>query len=221
MRRISLAVALVGAVAVTGCSGGTSPAPETDTGAAKGVTDSYYYVNLFRTPVGGIVSSTVAPGTGPAINCGASNVDVTPALVTTGTSTTGVTEVITICTVAAPCACSVAIPCQGQVPEVTTGTSTTGFLRVTNTCTVAASCTCSAATPCWPVQQFSYTPYVPAADSCGLNGQTQFQWGQTVTLTATPQGTNRFIGWAGDCSGTATCILTAGADKTVVAIFGP
>jgi predicted CxxxxCH...CXXCH cytochrome family protein len=64
--------------------------------------------------------------------------------------------------------------------------------------------------------------YFSGANSCGVQGQTQFPWTQTVTLTAAPQGTNAFIAWAGDCAGSApTCTLSAGADKTVVAIFGP
>ena len=68
-----------------------------------------------------------------------------------------------------------------------------------------------------------YTPvYFAGGSSCGTQGQTRFQWTQTVILHAAPQGTNVFIGWAGDCSGTIpTCTLSAGADKTVVAIFGP
>ena len=68
-----------------------------------------------------------------------------------------------------------------------------------------------------------YDPvYYSGASNCGIQRQTQFQWTQTVTLTATPQGTNAFISWAGDCAGASpTCTLSAGADKTVVAIFGP
>ena len=68
-----------------------------------------------------------------------------------------------------------------------------------------------------------YNPvYYTGASSCGLEGQTRFQWSQAVTLTAAPQGTNVFLGWAGDCSGgTPTCTLSAGADKAVVAVFGP
>ena len=71
--------------------------------------------------------------------------------------------------------------------------------------------------------EYAYT-YYNGAGSCGANGQTQIQWAQTVVLTAVPQGSNVFIGWAGDCSGVGTCTLntlTNGADKTVVAIFGP
>ena len=68
-----------------------------------------------------------------------------------------------------------------------------------------------------------YDPvYYSGASSCGIQRQTKFQWTETVTLTATPRDTNAFIGWAGDCAGTApTCTLSAGADKSVVAIFGP
>jgi OmcA/MtrC family decaheme c-type cytochrome len=142
MRRISLALALVGAVAVTGCSGGNKPAANTDSGVQKGVTDQYYFVNLFSKPVGGVVTSDIG-----GINCGA----------------------------------------QSQTPNGSV---------------------------------YSYSYYNIGGVETSVCGQTQFQWVQTVTLHAAPQGSNVFIGWAGDCSGKNDCVLSAGADKTVVAIFG-
>lgn len=42
-----------------------------------------------------------------------------------------------------------------------------------------------------------------------------------ITLTATPDPGFTFIGWSGDCSGTADCILTINAPKTVSATFAP
>jgi hypothetical protein len=74
----------------------------------------------------------------------------------------------------------------------------------------------------------------PSIDRCGesnpggcgtLNAdgfrQTIYAWTDTVVLTATPDPGKVLISWAGDCSGNApTCTLTAGADKTVVAVFG-
>jgi OmcA/MtrC family decaheme c-type cytochrome len=71
MRRISLALALIGAVAVTGCTGGNKPAANTDTGTQKGVTNQFYFVNLFSLPVGGVITS--ADG---KINCGATGIAV-------------------------------------------------------------------------------------------------------------------------------------------------
>jgi OmcA/MtrC family decaheme c-type cytochrome len=78
--------------------------------------------------------------------------------------------------------------------------------------------------------QYVFTPYLAgevtgvtvAASACGgPNRQTQILWTQqTVTLKAFPGPGNDFISWAGDCSGAGDCILTPGADKTVVAIFG-
>jgi OmcA/MtrC family decaheme c-type cytochrome len=128
MRRISLALALIGAVAVTGCTGGKAPAVSTGSGTEKGSAGNFFYVNLFTVPEGGTVRSS-----DNRINCGAA----------------------------------------------------------------------------------------AGATLCGTLGQTQYLWAQTVTLTATPVAPNVFISWAGDCSGTGTCVLTAGADKTVVAVFGP
>jgi len=62
-----------------------------------------------------------------------------------------------------------------------------------------------------------YNPeYYPGANRCG---HFVYQWNETPTLSATAQSGYTFSGWAGDCSGTAPCTLTAGADKTIVASF--
>ena len=156
MRRIPLALAILGAATVTGCMGGAKSSPTTGSDAQKGVTGQYFVVNLQQPPVGGTITSSAG-----GIDCGASAVTVDD-------------------TVSPP--------------------------------------------------QYAYT-YISSA--CGVNGQTRFPWFQadgttltSVTLTAAPAPGKVFISWAGDCSGGAnsaglgTCVLTAGADKSVVAIFG-
>jgi hypothetical protein len=146
MRRISLALVLLGVGTVTGCYEAKKAASPATAETAKGVTGQYFYVNLFSPPIGGIVTSDVG-----GIDCGASSATVSNA-------------------VSPP--------------------------------------------------QYVYAWYGSAPGQSNHCGQTQFQWAQTVVLTVTPQGGNAFLGWAGDCSGTGTCTLTNGADKTVVAIFG-
>jgi hypothetical protein len=48
-----------------------------------------------------------------------------------------------------------------------------------------------------------------------------FNPGQSVTLTARPNGGFSFLGWGGSCSGTrTTCTLTMNGDKNVSASFG-
>jgi hypothetical protein len=62
-----------------------------------------------------------------------------------------------------------------------------------------------------------------AGINCGTNGTTcsaQFNAGATVTLTASPDSGAPFVGWAGACSGTGSCVLQMVADKQVFAIFG-
>jgi hypothetical protein len=69
--------------------------------------------------------------------------------------------------------------------------------------------------------QYVYTWYGAAPSQSNLCSHAQVPWAQTVVVRALPQGGNAFLGWAGDCSGISpTCTLTAGADKTVVALFG-
>jgi uncharacterized repeat protein (TIGR02543 family) len=56
--------------------------------------------------------------------------------------------------------------------------------------------------------------------SCGR----RFAPGQAVTLTETPDGNtpSTFVGWGGDCQGTApTCTLTMSKDMDVTATWGP
>src|SRR5262249_18391955 len=42
---------------------------------------------------------------------------------------------------------------------------------------------------------------------------------QMVTLTAAPDAVSTFVGWNGNCGGTADCPLTMDADKSVGAVF--
>jgi hypothetical protein len=150
MTRFWSAILLAVTVALTGCMSGkpTESAPSATT-AKKGQFGSYYYVNLFTPPVGGVITSSE---TTPRINCGASSLGKPKA-------------------------------------------DADGVLQ--------------------------YDPvFYPGASSCGdAQGQTQYQWGDTVVLTAAASTGYTFYGWAGDCSGSGACTLTAGADKTVVAVF--
>jgi hypothetical protein len=161
MRRISLALALMGAVAVTGCSSGGNSTP-TSSGVQHGTQGKNFYVNLFTPPMGGFIASSDG-----SINCGASAKSI----------------------------------------------ATSGGVSV-----------------------YSYTNYAKDAFSAGVPaavtdacGQKQFNWYTdatkttltTVTLTVAAAPGNSFVGWAGDCTGSApTCTLTAGPDASVVAIFG-
>ncbi len=65
----------------------------------------------------------------------------------------------------------------------------------------------------------------PAGISCGGPGLVCTGWfaeGTTVTLTATPDAGQSFAGWAGDCSGTGTCVVSMVGAQSVSAVFtGP
>jgi uncharacterized repeat protein (TIGR02543 family) len=60
----------------------------------------------------------------------------------------------------------------------------------------------------------------PAAINCGGTCTANFDFGQRVTLTATPGANSAFTGWAGGgCSGTGTCTITITAATGVTATF--
>ena len=59
----------------------------------------------------------------------------------------------------------------------------------------------------------------PAGINCGSSCSGSYQQGSMVTLTATPSAGFTFQGWGGACSGTANCVLTMDADKSVTASF--
>jgi len=59
----------------------------------------------------------------------------------------------------------------------------------------------------------------PAGISCGLDCDETYGSAVSVTLTATPDAGSTFTGWAGDCSGLGSCIVTMSADRSVRADF--
>ena len=61
----------------------------------------------------------------------------------------------------------------------------------------------------------------PAGISCGAQCAADYNYGATVTLTASPTGSGTFTGWTGACSGTGACNVTMNAAKTVGATFSP
>jgi serine/threonine-protein kinase len=60
----------------------------------------------------------------------------------------------------------------------------------------------------------------PAGVDCGSTCSATFAVGTPVALTATAQG-GVLTGWAGACTGAASCSVTLGADSQVTATFAP
>ena len=54
---------------------------------------------------------------------------------------------------------------------------------------------------------------------CGSECTATYLQGESVTLTAAPDGTSTFTGWGGACSGTGTCIVLMDDNKSVTATF--
>src|SRR6185295_14902318 len=66
------------------------------------------------------------------------------------------------------------------------------------------------------------TGTVASADTfinCGSTCTRTFTFGNVVTLTSAPIGSNTFAGWSGDCSGMGSCTLTMSSTKNVIATF--
>lgn len=59
----------------------------------------------------------------------------------------------------------------------------------------------------------------PAGIDCGALCSAEYDYGTSVTLTATAAGGSTFAGWSGDCSGTGTCVLSMTANHSATATF--
>jgi WD40 repeat protein len=62
---------------------------------------------------------------------------------------------------------------------------------------------------------------LPSGNGGSISGSTKenYNSGETVNLTATPEQCYAFTGWSGDCNGSSTCQLTMDSDKSVNANF--
>lgn len=59
----------------------------------------------------------------------------------------------------------------------------------------------------------------PAGINCNTDCSQTFTAGSLITLTPVADPFSVFSGWSGSCSGTGDCVVTANADKSVIATF--
>lgn len=59
----------------------------------------------------------------------------------------------------------------------------------------------------------------PGGISCGSLCTNYYNYGTSVSLSASPSGGSTFGGWSGDCTGTGTCYLDMNANRSVGAAF--
>ena len=59
----------------------------------------------------------------------------------------------------------------------------------------------------------------PAGINCGAACSASYNYGTSVTLTASPAGGSTFTGWSGACSGTGSCVVSMTAARSVTASF--
>jgi hypothetical protein len=99
------------------------------------------------------------------------------------------------------------------------GTGTACTLTMNGDKTVSAS---FGAPPRLTVQPPSNGRVSGGGINCPGTCTATFRPGESVTLTARPNGGFSFLGWGGSCSGTGTtCTLRMNGDKNVSASFGP
>jgi uncharacterized repeat protein (TIGR02543 family) len=60
---------------------------------------------------------------------------------------------------------------------------------------------------------------IPAGINCGMNCESPYDQGTTVTLMAQPNGTSTFAGWGGACNGSGNCVVTMNGSRLVTATF--
>ncbi|MEZ4402231.1 MAG: hypothetical protein R3B06_19560 [Kofleriaceae bacterium] len=98
-----------------------------------------------------------------------------------------------------------------------TGTCTVTVTAATTvTATFPSTATRSASPPTAPAAPDAS----PAGINCGATCASAFNYGTTVTLTATPIAGHTFNGWSGaGCSGTGTCTVSMTTAQTVTATF--
>jgi hypothetical protein len=61
----------------------------------------------------------------------------------------------------------------------------------------------------------------PEGIACPSRCDADFDQGTVVTLTATPDPNATFVGWSGDCAGTAACVVTMDTAMQATATFAP
>jgi Fe-S cluster biogenesis protein NfuA len=59
----------------------------------------------------------------------------------------------------------------------------------------------------------------PSGISCGSDCSESYNYGTSVTLTASPSTGSTFTGWSGACSGTGTCTMSMTSNKSATANF--
>ena len=59
----------------------------------------------------------------------------------------------------------------------------------------------------------------PAGIDCPTDCTEDYLEDTVVTLTATPASGSSFAGWTGDCSGSASCVVTMDQARSVTATF--
>jgi hypothetical protein len=59
----------------------------------------------------------------------------------------------------------------------------------------------------------------PAGITCGATCSSDYAYGTSVTLSATPSSKSMFAGWSGDCSGKGSCTVIMSAHHSAVAAF--
>jgi hypothetical protein len=116
-----------------------------------------------------------------------------------------------------------ATPATGSVfagwSGVCTGTSTTCTSTMSQARNVTATFTAQIYTLSVTASGTGTVSSSPSGINCGSTCSAGYNSGASVTLTATPATGSTFTGWSGACTGTASCVVSMTAAKSVTGTF--
>jgi uncharacterized repeat protein (TIGR02543 family) len=130
--------------------------------------------------------------------------------------------------------CSHAFPTNQTVVLSALSTGSSNFTGWSGPCSGTGTCTITMDAPKVVTATFQATTFElrvfagngtvtsnPPGIDCGFDCMETYNYGQSVTLTATPDPGYRFVAWGSSCTGSGECTVSMGQKRRVNALFYP